>query len=106
MSASCRELSAHARTFRSRLLRRIEAETSETIAKAIGRDRSYISKITSGEVGVKIDDMFDFFAVLNLKVVDREHALIDVNKYNALLVIAGHAINTEQALVMSRPVTD
>lgn len=96
MSAQSREPSASARKLLQVILQRVAAVKNEAVAQAIGKDESTVSRIVSGESGIRLEALHPFLAALGLKVVDAKRICIDVEKYNAMLVLAQRAMAQEQ----------
>lgn len=68
----------------SEILRRIAANKNAAVAEAIQSDESHVSRITSGERGLRLDQLEPFFTTLGLKVVPVEAQLIDPEYLGAL----------------------
>lgn len=98
MSASSREPSAKARIFVQRILQRVANVKNQVVAEAIGKDESNVSRIVSGEIGIKLSDLHSFLDALSLKVVDRNQVCIDVDEYNAMLIL------TQRAMAAKKPI--
>lgn len=60
-----------------------------TIAEAVGRDESWVSKLVAGETGVKIDQMDNFLESLGMKLVPKDAVVVDEAYLKALRVLAG-----------------
>lgn len=96
MSAVSPQPSASARKLLQVILQRVATVKNSTVGDAIGKDESTVSRIVSGESGVRLEVLHPFLAALGLKVVDAGRICIDVEKYNAMLVLAKRAIAQEQ----------
>lgn len=68
---------------------------NSTVAAAIGADESFVSRFTSGERGLKIQQMEEFFEALGLKVIDcKGGATVEITneEYQALKTLARKAL--------------
>lgn len=79
------------------ILRAIATVKNQAVADAIGRDDSTVSRIVSGESGVKLDVLQPFLACLGLKVVPFGHICIDAEEWEATRVMARKYIETQHA---------
>lgn len=61
-----------ARTLAQLLMQRIASVKNQAVSLAIKKDESTVSRIVSGETGVKLDDLQAFLRVLGYKVVDAD----------------------------------
>lgn len=77
MSTASTQPSASARRLTQELLRRVAKVKNQTIAEAIGKDESTISRIVSNESGLRLNDLYAFLAVLGLKIVDADQICVD-----------------------------
>lgn len=76
-AANTRNLSQAGRNLPQIVMRRLATKKNSTVAAAMGRDDSYISRVTSGELGIKLDDLHRFLDALDLKVVDKGHVCVE-----------------------------
>lgn len=72
------------------ILRRAAGVKNSTIAAAIGHDDAYVSRIHSGERGVKIHELEAYFAALGMKVIacDGDVVSMPAEEAQALRVLA------------------
>ena len=98
MSSACAQPSARARKVVQVILQRVAGVKNQAVGDAIGKDESTVSRIVSGEIGVKLELLEPFLTSLALKIVDANRICIDVEKYNAMLILAKRAIAQEQKI--------
>lgn len=96
MTAACLQPSASARKLVQVILQRVASVKNQAVGEAIRKDESTVSRIVSQEIGIKLDLLQPFLAALQLKIVDANRICIDVEKYNAMLILAKRAIAQEQ----------
>ena len=70
-----------ARNLAQILMQRIAAVKNQAVAQAIRKDESTVSRIISGESGIKLDDLGAFLAALDMKVVGRNQVCVDKDEY-------------------------
>ncbi len=70
------------------LLHKLAAVKNSTVAIAIKKDESTISRIVNGETGVKLDDIQAFLDALGLKVVDKNRVCVDAAEYQSYRLLA------------------
>lgn len=80
------------------LMRRLASVKNADVGRAIGRDESTVSRIGSGELGIKLDDLQGFLTALNLKVVDINQHCIDKEIFASYKALAKAAMNAPQRL--------
>lgn len=78
------------------ILRTVATVKNQVVAQAIGVDDSTITRITSGESGVKLDRLQPFLACLGLKVVPWGHVCIDHDEWEATCVMARKYIESRE----------
>lgn len=74
--ATSRIFSPGVRNLPQIILRRLASKKNQAVAAAMGRDDSYISKISAGDVGIKLEDLGRFLDALDLKVVDKNQVCV------------------------------
>lgn len=89
----------NARKLMQGILQRVATVKNHDVAAAIGKDESTVSRIVSGESGVKLTDLHPFLACLGLKVVPWGHICIDSAEWEATQVLARKYMET-----MDKPV--
>jgi hypothetical protein len=67
----------NARKLAQTILQRLASVKNEEVGRAIGKDHSTVSRISSGEAGVKLNDIEGFLSALGLKVVDVNKCCVD-----------------------------
>lgn len=90
--------SAAARTFVQDIMQRLARVKSETVAQAIGKDASTVSRVASGELGVKLADLQPFLRALDLKVVDVGRVCVDREVYESYKTLATKALTEPESL--------
>jgi hypothetical protein len=85
------------------VLQRLATVKNQTVAEAIGKDESTVSRIASGEVGIKLNDLHAFIDALGLKIVDKNQRCIDSSIYEAYKTLATAAINAPSKLDWDEP---
>lgn len=70
------------------ILRRAAGVKNTSIGAAIGHDDGHISRILSGERGIRVCELDGFFDSLGLKVVPKETVHIDRQEYKAVMTLA------------------
>lgn len=78
MPESLNKAPATASNLESKILRRVASLKNSTIAGAIGHDESHISRIMSGERGIRICEMYDFFTTLGMRVIECDGAVVAI----------------------------
>ena len=74
------------------ILQRIAVATQRDIADKMSVDPSTVHRIVSGESGIKISALADFFTSINMKLVDASQTVIDAEELNALQYLAERGI--------------
>ncbi len=79
----------------SEIMRRAAGVKNTVIGKAIGHDDGHVSRILSGERGLKIDELEAFFLSLGLYVIESDGDMVKVSadKYAALKLLAREALS-------------
>jgi hypothetical protein len=89
---------ASARNFVQDVLQRLARVKNTAVAQAIGKDESQVSRIVSGESGIKLADLHPFLAALGLKVVDTRRVCVDREVYESFKTIATKALVEPKSL--------
>lgn len=76
---------------------------NQDVGDAIGRDESTISRIASGELGLKLNDLYGFLNALGLKVVSANQVCVDRDVYESYRTLARAAINDPAKLNWDDP---
>lgn len=66
------------RNLESLILRKVATVKNDTVAQAIAHDAGHVSRICSGERGLKLSDLQAFFDVLGLKVIECEGETVTI----------------------------
>lgn len=103
MTASSDMPSASARKLAQSILQRLAKVKNQDVGAAIGKDHSTISRIASGEAGVKLDDLHGFLNALGLKVVASNQVCVDREVYESYRILARAAINDPNKLNWDEP---
>lgn len=103
MATSCPQPSEGARRLSQTILRRLATVKNQDVGDAIGRDESTVSRIASGELGLKLNDLHGFLCALGLKVVDGNQVCVDREVYESYRVLARAAINDPNKLKWDEP---
>lgn len=74
------------------ILQRVAVITQKEIAEKMNVDPSTVHRIISGESGIKISALAGFCAAVNMKIVDANQTVIDVEELNALQYLAERGI--------------
>lgn len=90
--------SATARTLSHVILHRLARVKNQAVAGAIGKDESTVSRIASGETGIKLDDLEPFLTALSLKVVSQEKICVDRNVFESYRILAAKAMTEPGSL--------
>lgn len=80
-----------ARNLLQLLMRRIAAVKNQTLSVAIGRDESTVSRIVSGETGIRLTELQAFLDALGVKVVDANQYCVPRDLWEAYRVIAARS---------------
>jgi hypothetical protein len=70
------------------LMQRLAAVKNTTVAQAIRKDESTVSRIVSGETGIKLDDLQAFLDSLGYKVVDKNRVCVDAEEFRSYRLLA------------------
>ena len=76
------------------ILRRLARETQAAVANAAGMDPSVVSRVASGNMGIKLCQLSEFLAALGLRVVDDATHEIDPDELAALRVLAARYLSS------------
>ena len=101
MSASCPKTSQPSRKLSQLILQRLAGVKNYTVAQAINKDESTVSRIVSGESGIKLDDLENFLGALDLKCVGRNQVCVDREEYAAFRALAARYIEQPPKLEWS-----
>ena len=83
------------RNLHAEILRRAAAVKNTTIAAAIGHDDGHVSRIHSGERGLKLEELEVYLGALGLKVIacDGDLMSLPAEEVRALRVLARKALD-------------
>ncbi len=70
------------------LMQRVATVKNQVVAQAIRKDESTVSRIVSGELGIKLDDLQAFLDSLELKVVGKHQICVDRDEFTAYRALA------------------
>lgn len=93
MSESSNTPTQPARNLAQLLLQRIAAIKNQAVSSAIKKDESTISRIVSGETGIKLDDLQAFLLVLGYKVVEKNMYCVPRDVHLAYKTLAQEHFN-------------
>lgn len=94
---------SNARKLAQTVLHRLASVKNEEVGKAIGKDHSTISRIGSGEAGIKLDDLHGFLSALGLKVVDSNKCCVDRAVWESYKTLIHAAITSPRKLEWDEP---
>lgn len=103
MAEACPQPSATARKFVQLVLQKVASVKNQAVAEAIGKDESTVSRIVSGESGIKLADLQPFLAALGLKVVGSDQVCIDRAIYESYKTLATAALTNPSRLNWDEP---
>jgi transcriptional regulator with XRE-family HTH domain len=103
MPAECPQPSASARKLVQVILQSLARAKNQAVAEAIGKDESTVSRIASGDTGIKLTDLQPFLSALGLKVVGANQVCVDREVYESYRTLARAAINDPQKLSWDEP---
>lgn len=103
MAESSQQPSASARKLVQAVLQKVASVKNQAVAEAIGKDESTVSRIVSGEVGIKLNDLHPFLTALGLKVVGANQVCVDREVYESYRTLARAAINDPAKLNWDEP---
>lgn len=103
MSTSSDAPTATARKLVQVVLQRLAKAKNQTVAEAIGKDESTVSRIASGESGIKLADLQPFLGSLGLKVVSADQVCIDRAIYESYKTLATAALTNPEKLHWDEP---
>ena len=78
-------------------MRKVAGVKSKTVAAAIGRDESTVSRIMSNEAGIRLDELELFLKVLGLSVIEADGHIVQMSaaKAEALRVLAIESLSRQ-----------
>lgn len=84
-----------ASTLQSEIMSAVANVKNFVIADAIGHDVSHVSKITSGERGIRLGELEAFLSSIGMKVIKCEGEVVSIpkEKYDALRLLAKEALS-------------
>lgn len=85
------------------LMQRLASVKNNVVSLAIHKDESTVSRIASGESGIKIEDLQAFLMALGLKVVDTNQVCIDRAIYESYRTLAKAALTSPEKLNWDEP---
>lgn len=88
IAAVSTERDAEARIATCDLMRRVKGLKQDYIARVLGIDQATISRVMSGEAGLKLEKLDQLLEVAGLKLVPRDAVVIDPKMLMALRVLA------------------
>lgn len=94
---------APARKLSQTILQRLAKVKNQDVGAAMGKDHSTVSRIASGETGIRLDDLHPFLAALDLKVVDANQVCVDRGVYEAYRTLAHAAVTDTRKLDWESP---
>lgn len=80
------------------ILQRHARVKNSTIAEAIGVDESTVSRVASGQAGVKLTDLQAYLRALGLKIVDAGRVCVDRDVYESYKTLATKALTDIKSL--------
>lgn len=80
------------------ILHRLARLKNQSVASAIGKDESTVSRIASGEAGIKIDDLEPFLRALHMKAVDADQVCVDKKVFESYRILAAKAMTEPESL--------
>lgn len=93
MSEGSHDVTADARRIETEILRRLAVTRNDEVAKAVGRDASWVSKLVAADTGLRIEQLQPFLAAIGLKVVPIASVSVDPEVLGAYKVLAKQALN-------------
>lgn len=103
MAESCPQPSASARKLVQVILQGLAKAKNQAVAEAIGKDESTVSRIASGDSGIKLADLQPFLSAIGLKVVSANQVCVDREVYESYRTLARAAINDPAKLNWDEP---
>lgn len=103
MTTSSGEPTSGARRLSQTVLQRLASVKNQDVGNAIGKDESTVSRIASGELGIKLADLHGFLGALGLKVVDANQVCIDRQIYESYKTLATAALVNPAKLNWDEP---
>lgn len=94
MNASSQTTPATPSRLSSEIMRRAAGVKNTVIGAAIGHDDGHVSRILSGERGLRLDELEPFFLSLGLYVIESDGEMVQVSadKLAALKLLAREAL--------------
>lgn len=80
------------------LMQRIASVKNQAVAAAIRKDESTVSRIVSGEAGIKLDDLGAFLGALDMKCVGKNQVCVDREEFIAYRALAAKYMEQSPAL--------
>ena len=96
-------LTPNARRLTQNILQRSARVKNQVVGDAIGKDESTISRIMSGEMGLRLADLYGFLDALGLKIVGKEQVCIDRAIYESYKTLATAALVNPEKLNWDEP---
>ncbi len=83
----------------SLILRKVAGVKSVTVATALDHSPGHVSRILSGESGLKLDEMQTFFDVLGLSVIESNGQIVQMSaeKAQALRTLAMESLARDES---------
>jgi hypothetical protein len=103
MAESSTQPDASARRLAQVVMQRLAKVKNQAVAEAIGKDESTVSRIVSGDTGIKLADLQPFLSALSLKVVDAGQVCVDRAVYESYRTLARAAITNPSTLSWDEP---
>lgn len=85
------------------LMQRLATVKNQVVSVAIHKDESTVSRIASGESGVKLEDLQAFLGSLGLKVVDSNMCCVDRAVWESYKTLAVAAMTDPRKLEWDQP---
>jgi len=89
------------RTIAGVILHRLNNVKRSTVADAMHKDESTVSRIVMGGQGVLVEDLEGFLAAINLKIVDISQPTIDPEEFNACRALAKRYLTGDSEPLLS-----
>ena len=86
---------AHLSNLEGLILRRVAGVKNATIAQAIGHDEGHVSRITSRERGLRINELGAFFESIGLRVIECDGPVVSLpeEELNSIRYLARKALS-------------
>ena len=94
MIPSSRDKPATTSRLSNEILRKAAGVKNAVIATAIGHDDGHVSRILSGERGLRLDELQPFLSSLGMRVIDSDGEMVNISadKLAALKLLAREAL--------------